>query len=109
MRVMTGIIVIAFVMGIGVAMAGDACCSSGNADAKVCNAGSMSNLVAKLSLTDEQAAKIKEICAKHATGERTAATTSNCMAEVAKVLTAEQTAKFKAMCESRACPMKKAE
>ena len=99
----------AFVLGVGVAMAGDACCAAGKADGKCCSAGAMSNLVVKLSLSDDQAAKVKEICAKYATGERTAATTSNCMAEVATILTPEQAAKFKAMCEAKVCPVKKTE
>jgi Spy/CpxP family protein refolding chaperone len=108
-RVMTGIVATALVLGVGVAMAGDACCSAGTADTKACSAGAMSNLVTKLSLTDEQAAKVKEICAKYSVGERTATTVSNCMAEVAKALTPEQAAKLKAMCEARGCPLKKAE
>jgi hypothetical protein len=109
MRILIGMVAIVSVLGAGVAMAGDACCAGVKADANACSSVAMSNLVVKLSLTDEQAAKVKGICAKYSQGECTATTASNCMVEVGKVLTPEQAAKFKAMCEVRACPIRKSE
>jgi Spy/CpxP family protein refolding chaperone len=104
-RVLIGIVVAAFVLGAGVAKGGDACCASGKDDAKACSAAAVSNLVAKLSLTDDQTAKVKDICAKYAQAERTAATASNCMAEVVQLLTPEQAAKFKEMSQGKVCPV----
>jgi Spy/CpxP family protein refolding chaperone len=100
--------VAALALGAGLAIAGDKC-SGGKADAKACRAGAVSNLITKLSLTDDQAAQVKGICAKYSQGERTATTASNCMSEVSKVLTPEQAAKLQAMCQGEGCPVKKAE
>ena len=109
MKVLIGAAAVAFALGIGVAVAGDACCGTCKADAPTCSVATMSNLVVKLSLTDDQAAKVKDICAKYCQGEQTAAAMSKCSEEVEKLLTPDQAAKFKGMSECKTCPAVKPE
>ena len=109
MKVTIGVVAALFVLSAGSAMAGEACCGRARARPKACSAAAVSNLVTKLSLTDEQAAKVQAICAKYSQAESPAAGAKACMAAVEKVLTPEQSAKFKEMCRAQGCPVKKAE
>lgn len=109
MKILIAMVAAAFVFGSGLA-ASAGCGGCAKPAAKACGGGAMTNMLTKLSLTDEQATQMKDICAKYAQLERTPATASNCMAEVAQILTPEQAEKLKAVCQGsrQGCPMKPA-
>ncbi len=108
MKVVIGIVVLVFSLGVGPVVAQDACCAAPKKNERSCSAGAVSNLVVQLKLNADQAAKVQQVCAKYSQGEQTAAGTSNCMAEMSQILTSEQAAKLKAMCQGQGCPMKQA-
>ena len=113
MRMVIGMVAAALVFGAGVVLADDAGSTAVKAEGKACCAAGgcggtgISNLVAKLNLTEDQAKKVNEICAKRHQAESAGTGTSTCTAEVEKILTPEQAAKFKEMGGCKGCQVGK--